>query len=274
MTLVATATAVTDYLAVGRPQPSASISISGMPFSLGYSYTVWRNANGQRDMVRAARDIPVLGTVGAVADYEVPFGCVVSYQVVVTDAADAIVASVMSNNTQLDITNDVWISDPLAPGLAAKVRLSRESLGLMQYDRDGGALQVVGAALPVAVVGIRHEATAIPIKILTRDRTEAETALAVLRTADPFVMRCPGDYPVPLLMYLTAAQVAADRYVLVSGEWVTRVTLTATMVEPPVATVIVNTRTYATVSSEASTYADLLLRSGYPDYLSLLRGGG
>lgn len=256
MTLSVTATAVADYVAAHRPQPSVDVTVAAIPFNLTNSVTVWRMWNGQREPLRSGRQIRVLGSSLVVTDYEAPFGVATSYQAECDDVLGTPLDSGMSDNVLLPVTN-VWISDPFAPTVACSARLSRDSLSTMSYAREGGPLYVVGDPMPVGVVGLRHEAAAIPIKILNFTRSESEAVLAVLRSADPFLMRCPAGYPTPPLMYLTTADIVAARYLVTDGSWRTNVSCTAALVSSPLATALINTRTYADVVIEATTYAGL-----------------
>lgn len=253
------------------PAPSILVALSGLT---GATVSVWRLWDGKRVELRGALNAAVLGSTREFVDYEAPFGIAVSYLASTYTSLGVTIETSQSNNAYLNV-DKVWISDPLAPNVATPVTLDKESLATYNLTREGTIAPINATPTSVGILGIRRAPSRIPVNILCRTTVEMELALAVLKLADPFLMRCPADltrFVLPPLSYCTSDNLQPRFYAgpQGSGSYISVLAMTVDLVAPPAVDVVIPPRTYGNVLVENSTYADIL--ANYTDYAALARG--
>lgn len=251
--------------------PCADLTVTGLTATIGSTLTIVRSWAGESAPVRSAQSATLTGTTMIAQDTECPFGIPVSYAVTVYNASGAIVGQA-STSVTLDVDR-VWISDALAPGTAAAVRLHTEALAQLTYSRQGQVSGVLGSSLPVGVLGPRLVAARVPLDLSCHTAAEEAAALAVLIQADPVCVRVPAAdkyRQLPALCYVTADDVVLQPLDAQSGGGHSRIGLTVSLVRAPSIPVVVSTRTLADLMDEAGTLGDLAAL--YGTLLDLQRG--
>lgn len=251
--------------------PLVVVDVSGLPPTAA-TVKISRLVEGQVGTVRGASAMPVAGPTGGVTDYEAPFGTPILYNAQVLDNAGAVLTTMQSAAVQLDV-DVMWISDPLAPGISTPCRgvKSPESFASLTYEVTSAISPVEGAELPILMTGQRRAASAVPLIIIAKDAAEASPIRQVLRYAQPFQLRFPARWQVPLpKMAYGFADSVSDNLFGGGTPGRSHLTLTFTLVAPPAADVAVPVRSYADLLAEANTYGDLPWLWG--TYLDMLRG--
>lgn len=258
------------------PCPRVDLLVSAIPNSAVY-ISVWRSTPGDRKVyVRGGNTVRTGGAdTWSFTDYEAPLGYASVYTVQAV-AAGVIIASAQVT-APVDGTQDVWLSDPLAPGVSAAVRIADGSLSSFTYTLDRSLVTVAGAALPVSVSGVRTAAGAFPVSLMADDVDTAGGVREVLTSADVVLLRVPAGRGVPLPPAAYMSADAVTETVVAERDQTGQVgasywqfDLAADLVAMPNASVVVPPRTYATVLAESGTYANLVTLR--PTYLDVLRG--
>lgn len=252
--------------------PTVEVLASGLPFTIGNKITLYRDQEGRRAAVRGVLGVALTGTDGAWVDYEAAFGIDVTYTVEVRSSAGALLATVAAAPVVMDI--DVpWISDPLDPNTATPVLPEFDTLREWTQDRDGDTLPVQSDDLYVGVTGIMHAPAGFPLAFICLSADQVNAVMRVIRQASPFLWRSPPGRPGGRAWYVVAKQVKQVNHDWVPDRPVTVViSMTATQVRAPGATVAVPVRTYSMLPAEASTYGQQPSVYVPPTYLSILRG--
>lgn len=266
---------ITATPSTAPPTPHVDVVVTAIPAGAA-TITVTSTASGERTIVRGGSAQKLGGATSfAITDYAAPFGVPITYTATTYSAAGAVTSSEQVTTAPIDI-NVGWISDPLAPGVSAAVPWFDDASFGFTYARGGGAVPIAGTSLPVAVTDIRQAASDIPLGLIALESLQAFALRTVLLSADPFLLRLPPAWglPLPGAVYLTADGIGeAVIPKSLAGQPVVDVTLfsmTASRVAPQVANVIVPPRTYQTVLNEAGTYSNLLALR--PTYLNVLTG--
>lgn len=265
------ALAITGIPTPDSTPPSVVVTATGIPAGAA-SLTVTRLVEGQVGTVRGADKMAVLGATGGLTDWEAPFGTPVIYRALAYSAAGAVLEQTQTPELTLDV-DVMWISDPLAPGISTPCRgvKSPESFATMNYEVQSALSPIEGAELPILMTGLRRAASSVPLIIIAKDAAEAAPIRQVLRYAQPFQLRLPDRWQVPLpKMSYAFAESVSDNLFGGGTPGRSHITLTFSLVAPPAASVIIPSRSYATLLTEAPTYGDL--PGLYASYLAMVRG--
>lgn len=251
--------------------PSVLLQVSAIPAGTT-TVTITRAVNlVPTAPVRGAEALPIVGTTTGIVDYEAPFGVPIVYLATAYDTTGAKLAAAQLT-AELDV-DEMWISDPLAPGVSTACRgvKAPESFANITYSLTATTTPNEGVELPIALTGVRQAGSGVPLVIIAEGAAEAVPIRQVLRYAAPFLLRLPVRWQVPLpaLAYCLATSIADTLFGGVYGR--SHITLTFDLVQPPGRSIAVPVRTYATLLAEASTYADLA--ASRSDYLDVLLGG-
>lgn len=268
-----TLTAATD----ADPCPRVEIEITPMPVDAD-SITIWRSWAGKRDVVRGVNNTEVAGDY-LVTDYEVPLGIAVTYTCVTKDAA-GVPSAVSAGSTVTLAVPDVWLQDPLDPGSALSARTTRGSMtaGLefigesflpAVYPSTSSISPVAGSDLPIGFGGARGAASRMPIAIIAWSASDAGALRELDRQAYPMCVRPPANVVPQLggLVYMHWGDLSEVPY---PGWGATLFGCSADAVRGPATSVVVQTRTFDDLLTEAATFDDLLTL--YATFTDLQRG--
>lgn len=270
-----TVTAIVD----ASPCPRVEIVIS--PMVAGASaVTVWRQVDGDRQLVRGAQAATVSGDA-AFVDYEAPLQTPLTY-VCQSVHPDGTVDGISAPSAKVTVKEPrPWLQDPINPAAAVPVALvrpqpmpragaavsRRASYAPVTRDQDITITPVAGSTRPVAAAGPRQQPASIPIEIRTTgDVTSSMRDL--LDQAFPILLRTGTRVQqLPPLAYL-AVPSWSERFIY--GPDVTIWTGTGQCVAPPTSPVLIPVRTLDDLADDATTLAGLA--DVYVSMLNLDRG--
>lgn len=168
---------------------------------------VWRTADNKRAAVRGARRRVMVGS-DFVADYEMPLGRSVSYDLEVLDGVNA--QAVVTTATVTLTTAYGLLQDPLVPGSTIRVygtigpagepALMPEAVKALEYAADMSIIAIMGSPDPVAIMGQRLSAANVNFGLVTEAAQQAtslrnliqQTPLLLLRTLPSWASGLPG----------------------------------------------------------------------------------
>ena len=150
----------------GNGPPSVSILVGGVPAGTRFTVQrfvegdVWRNVHG-------ATDVESSGSAAPVHDWAIPLGVRVFYRVIVDGKPGA------RAETRIPTSSQSWIQDAYSPrnGLRVSVRAldpygyGPDAFRQAAWPQPVSEVLVLGAAYPVASVGVRARQGNIPIEI-------------------------------------------------------------------------------------------------------------
>lgn len=216
--------------------------------------------------VRGGQDVPVVGEVADLDDYEFPVDEAITYRVRSYNASD-----VLQQTFTVVITQNLdqpWLKSVSRVYLNRQVEAS-EASDVTHVNRSG-VFPVSGRSYPVAVTDV-SSIRRYDLRVTTFTDGEAEALKYMVTSGDILFFHVPSDFPA-LGGYFTVGDVAESRQGL---PWERRwFTLPLTEVAPPGPDVIPTTYTiasmlaeYATISAvmaDNATIIDLMERVGSP----------
>lgn len=256
--------------------PFVEIVLTGMATSGTTTVTVHRTVDGgiTWEPIQDAVGKPAVGTI-LIRDFGAPLNVPVTYRARMSGAT---VGDVVETVTVPSST--AWIHDPLNPRTAVPVTTTRDSAATAlaaeasaTYEQVVDLATPAGGRRPVASIGVRQAASAVPLTIRTDpDRT---TDLArLLATAGEVVLRgLPDWFPLPASATV-AVGVVTPRVRFTQRGRVTYWPLTVTEVGPSSLRLAVPWLSWADFKAlwpDGTTFADLkALRPGWR-YLDWMR---
>lgn len=231
-------------LSDANPTPRVEITVPTWGGTV-VTTTVERIAEGTRSVVRGAlRELSPGGFF--VVDYEAPIGVPLQYQATGYNSAGVPVVMTPESQT-VTLTAaaplNVWIHDPLSPLTAINLTLEAASGKSLTYAMDSAVLAPMGSSYPVAVSGTRRIASSVTVSVATYTNDQADDLRSVLLSAAVLVVRPADNNRLPLLSYLSAAQVVEGP--IMGG--VRRWEITGDTVRPPSADIAVPVHTWEEV---------------------------
>ncbi|WP_154673997.1 hypothetical protein [Nakamurella lactea] len=232
--------------------------------------TIYRSYQGTRSVIRQANAAPTMGASSRpYIDAEPPLSQAITYSAYATSAAGAQLDVAQAAPVTV-VSDQAWISDPLAPGRATPVIPINESMEEIEHVTPGTISDVIDSALPIASMGTTQTGNFQLVLMAPTAMISGKYRL-VLQYANPFLLRIPPswNYDLPSLAYLAHTGYVTKKASAVLGER-DYLSLSVTAVQPPPSPVVLPARTYGDVRDEATTYGGLA--SLWPSYLDLLRG--
>jgi hypothetical protein len=191
-----TLTSFTD----ANPTPRVQVTIIDFPPSV-QTVNVLRTSEGRTMKVRGGVALFAFGGV-AVVDVECPFGRITTYTAEQFDINGVSLGLIVSASVTLAVT-DTWISQPLSPALAVKVRLFIDSANDKMKGSPGGVVWPEGATVGRLIGGQRVGLQGTSIRIRLSNAADADEldsmfggyvtdfpAVILIRT--PASIRLPG----------------------------------------------------------------------------------
>ena len=239
--------------ALAVPSPGVQVTVTSMAAGAD-TVTVFRTVpGGSPVVVRGASRATVAGSSFTVADFEAPFGVLLTYTAITYDVAGG--PSDESTGATITLASSAaWMSDPLTPSLAVQFVLSRAPDQVMDIDSD---LQVpVGASRPLLDAGPRQDGTYnLVIAACDDDARDAirtvlkATPVVLLRLPDP-TWDVPDDYyaigPLKVARMSGLLQVQGRRF-----------EADATLVTPPAPDLAAPLHTYDEMTATGLTYQQI-----------------
>lgn len=257
------------------PLPSVEVYWASLPAGTD-TISVYRQAEGERVLVRNASEVPASGSF-AIVDYEAPFGTALTYSAETSIAGVSDGTSATAEIT-LDVT-DVWIQDPLNLNSAIKVAvaggtdftLGQGSFNSLTRASVVSKSQVLGRSKPVVQFYGRKSLEGINLDILADNETFGD--LNELLDVQPLLIRTPSALGyLPRSLYCTVAAVEEPiDWHSVESSGMSRFKLTVDEVEGQNLTVFVTLYTYADYADKYATYNAAATVYGSYDYTYVTR---
>ena len=252
----------------------ADITVSGLVAG-DQVITVWRTADGERKAVSGARRVSVFDS-HYVADYEVPLGRVVTYDLEVVAGADSGVQGVTAD--VIVESDHGYIQDPLNPGSAVPIHavprggqtfLAPASFSKMAYEANVSKFNVMGSDRPVAISSRRQAATGVPLSMVTVAEAENTRLRDLIRESPLLIIRPIPKWGAAIPGSATYAAASFEEQPLrhARGGTLTRWETTGDVVRGSSARVLIALWTYQDVAEIFGTYDQKQLAAGGGTYL-------
>lgn len=243
--------------------PRVSVSIAASDLSpVPASVTVQReDPDGKRRTVRGAGPLTLSGGVGALFDYEAPFGSAVRYRYTVAGT------TYRSSPVTLSVP-DVWLRHPTAPALSLKVELGADFLTDLTRPLRTAVFRPLGRRDPI-VVSSGQRSTGESTLTLRTSTLEALASLwNILEDGQPLLLSVPASFRYGLLNeWLAIGDVREQRFGTWAGDEDRALLLPFIIVAAPAGDVQA-VWTYASVLAARTTNSDV--DASYATYLDLL----
>jgi hypothetical protein len=166
--------------------------------------TIRRTADGRTMDARGGVSLFAVGGA-SVLDQEVPFGVPASYQAEQFDAAGRSLGMTDAAAIIVD-TTDTWVSQPLNPELALRVRVRLASTSTMGWESPGDTVWTQGGSVGRLINGQRSGLKGVSLLLRLLRPEDAEAFLAMFGTYDttyPAVLciRTPPNVPLPSVLF-------------------------------------------------------------------------
>lgn len=153
--------------------------------------TVYREANGERTLVRGAWKVPASGSA-LIVDYENFFGVNNKYVVIGYDINDIPSAEYATTNYVMAVTRG-WVQDPLNPGQSMEFRRADGFAAARSFDVEQSLLPVMGRRR-LGMMSDQRRPTDNDYSIVTLTQEETDKFRSILTEANPLLFRCPASW--------------------------------------------------------------------------------
>ena len=229
--------------------------------------------------ISVAGDIEVRNMVGvsvvggfAATDYEPPLGVAITYRVAQYDTGGTELGYALELTTQVDVeTNVVVLSDPLAPGVAVKVRAEAGFAAQMTRRRPTKVYRA--GYRTVALMGLQGLLEDVPLRCWTDNEGDREMFADVISQTQILVRTMP-NFPLPRVVFAVVPDVVQTPFDYHQGGVTDVWDITGQEVSRPEIDIIVPVVNYQLLtdyvaSVAGGTYADMQVL--WSTYLDLLR---
>lgn len=230
---------------------------------------VWRHVDGVASMVRGGK-LSTVAPTGLLVDYEAPLGVDIQYEVSGWSGGGLAGTSGLPERVALSslLPDDrlAIIQDPYAPASAMPVLLEGSAVSSLTRRRRVEHMEPMrGDRIGIGSrAGLPGE---IPLSMLTTHDQDGDLLRSLLTNSYPLVVRSVNPIELPRVAYVSIDEfrevpIHRDRAGWVLWE------MTATLVRPPAASIVLPVHTYREVLDIYPKYGDLLTsKATYRDVL-------